>query len=788
MAQQTPTVPAGSAAEHEAVVTLQLRTAAMAYHLEKERDGRAVASPVPERVVREWARADAGDFAKLREGVHDQVLPVMANNMRINATYRSELEASAPQVAARVTAYDREAQAAFDAAMPNRQAAAARAAAQALTAEEVKAVERIDERHHFMIATLHKGNRFSAESLAKFAQSDARDFAMVSEGHKDAKAIAVNMRSLGEHYPEYRAALAAASPQMAQRVEALHEADEAQAGARKPAATDTPARAAPQLDGDDRLHREIERRAERPADMSAADRAAADAKAFRGIEKPHMQESAAVVMTDSGRAAPAYKEALTAAAPDVAQRVAVLDKQADAKMMAKEDRKERHDPLVQAALTTAKEQHLGTTTINPDDHATFQHEGGTYTVQQKAPGSFAVYDKTGKKVRDIGPATQKTHQRAGEQHTAREVKLSPAPEVEGVRLVSLGKGASVADIDEKAQQVVIRRSGRVVERLADEKAAGDFADKKGLSAEDRDALLKLAAARAADGPARDAVKATLGKDARAMDSMVNTLSQAAERGRVRAEVQQNDAQVYEWIERQRQLRAQQEPAASQAAPAARAVEGTQSIERQGALAAPDKSRAIPPEVGSQFTKDGDKYYHQQSKAVAFVDRGDKLSTPASTPKMAEALVKVAEARGWDEVRVQGTEGFRREVWLEASSRGMHVDGYTPTDRDKSELEKRNAFTRDQNTIQVRSHAFKQLPPDQGVQRDPSLASAYALVQAAEAFAQARLAEKDRQQFVTAVRAKVADDLQAGRPVPALQIRAPARESARQVEQANERVR
>lgn len=364
-------------------------------------------------------------------------------------------------------------------------------------------------------------------------------------------------------------------------------------------------------------------------------------------------------------------------------------------------------------------------------------------------------------------------------------------EPEGVRLASLGKGVSTADIDAKAQQVVIRRSGRVIERLADEKAAGEFADKKGLSADDRDTLLKLAAARAADGPAREAAKASIGKDARPMDNMVNTLSQAAERGRVRAEVQQNDAQVYEWIERQRQLRAQQEPTAGQTAavaPTSRAVEGAQTIERQGALASPNTAPAVPPEIGSQFTRDGDKYYHQQSKAVAFVDRGDKLSTPASTPKMAEALVRVAEARGWDEVRVQGTEGFRREVWLEASSRGMHVDGYTPTDRDKSELEKRNAFTRDQNTIQVRSQAFKQLPPDQGVQRDPSLASAYALVQAAEAFAQAKLAEKDRHQFVTAIRAKVADDLQAGRPVPVVQIRTPARESARQVEQGNERLR
>lgn len=568
---------------------------------------------------------------------------------------------------------------------------------------------------------------------------------------------------------------------------------------------------APQLDGDDRLHKEIERRAEKPADMSAADRASADAKAFRSIEKPYMQESAAVVMTDSGRAAPAYREALATAAPDVAQRVAALDKQAEARMMAKEDRKQQQ----MGSSGPVDRREIDRWVVQAHDHKPAEFKDAKNAAAaydaidaEKSPsvarvmrdGSAGISAETvgvdDRREKSVGSSDQAFARAYLELQQQRQVRIEVSAttaasrgEPEGVRLESLGKGVSTADVDPKAQQVVIRRSGRVIERLADEKAVGEFADKKGLSAEDRETLLKLAAVRAADDPEREAAKASIGKDAQPMDSMVNTLSQAAERGRVRAEVQQNDAQVYEWIERQRQLRAQQETgsAAATARPS-RAVEGSQTIERQGPLAAPDTARAIPPEVGSQFTRDGDKYYHQQSKAVAFVDRGDKLSTPASTPKMAEALVKVAEARGWDEVRVQGTEGFRREVWLEASSRGMHVDGYTPTDRDKSELEKRNAFTRDQNTIQVRSQAFKQLPPDQGVQRDPSLASAYALVQAAEAFAQARLAEKDRQQFVTAVRAKVADDLQAGRPVPVVQIRTPARESAREFEQTNERVR
>ena len=48
----------------------------------------------------------------------------------------------------------------------------------------------------------------------------------------------------------------------------------------------------------------------------------------------------------------------------------------------------------------------------------------------------------------------------------------------------------------------------------------------------------------------------------------------------------------------------------------------------------------------------------------------------------------AEARGWDEIKVSGTETFRKEVWLEAASRGMHVKGYVPSEQDKAELAKR----------------------------------------------------------------------------------------------------
>ena len=350
-------------------------------------------------------------------------------------------------------------------------------------------------------------------------------------------------------------------------------------------------------------------------------------------------------------------------------------------------------------------------------------------------------------------------------------KDEPAPEP-GVRLESLGKGVSVADIDEKTNQVVIRRSGRVIERFADDQAVAAFAEKKKLSEVDRETLAKLSEVRNADRETREQAKASLGPDARATAEMVNVLMAEAERGRVRAEVERNDAEVHAWVERQKKLRQQRsEPIEAEAlraaaASAAKAPEkAAEAVEREATFASPsERKTAVPSEVESQYLRVGEKYYHSNnSKAVAFVDRGDKLETPSSAPKMAEALVKIAEARGWEEMRVKGTEGFRREVWLEASVRGIHVDGYKPTELDKAELERRNTFMRDQNSIEVRSEAFQKLSPQEGVRKDPTLASAYATEAAAKKFAE-KMAPENRAAFVQSVREAVTHKLEQGEPV------------------------
>lgn len=104
----------------------------------------------------------------------------------------------------------------------------------------------------------------------------------------------------------------------------------------------------------------------------------------------------------------------------------------------------------------------------------------------------------------------------------------------------------------------------------------------------------------------------------------------------------------------------------------------------------DAKLIVPAEVEDTYLRVGSKFYHPKSThVVAFEDKGNKLETRSNSAQIATAMVAIARARGWDEIKVAGSETFRKEVWLEAATHGMHVKGYTPSDVDKAELAKRH---------------------------------------------------------------------------------------------------
>lgn len=66
----------------------------------------------------------------------------------------------------------------------------------------------------------------------------------------------------------------------------------------------------------------------------------------------------------------------------------------------------------------------------------------------------------------------------------------------------------------------------------------------------------------------------------------------------------------------------------------------------------------------------------------------KISTKSDSKMVAETMVKMAENKGWENIKAKGTENFRREIWMQASLSGMAVEGYKPTEQDKRLLEEK----------------------------------------------------------------------------------------------------
>jgi antirestriction protein ArdC/phage/plasmid primase-like uncharacterized protein len=67
---------------------------------------------------------------------------------------------------------------------------------------------------------------------------------------------------------------------------------------------------------------------------------------------------------------------------------------------------------------------------------------------------------------------------------------------------------------------------------------------------------------------------------------------------------------------------------------------------------------------------------------------DRLSSPTHAPEVLASMAELAQARGWKSLTVAGSEDFKREMWLQASLKGLKVYGYEPEPIDRKRLEDR----------------------------------------------------------------------------------------------------
>ena len=96
------------------------------------------------------------------------------------------------------------------------------------------------------------------------------------------------------------------------------------------------------------------------------------------------------------------------------------------------------------------------------------------------------------------------------------------------------------------------------------------------------------------------------------------------------------------------------------------------------------ARRVPDEIRSRFIGIGANYYFPDG-APAFTDHGGKLTTTSENTEVIRSLVTIAKARGWEDIRVTGTERFRKEAWFAARVAGLAVRGYRPTEFEQAHI-------------------------------------------------------------------------------------------------------
>ena len=100
----------------------------------------------------------------------------------------------------------------------------------------------------------------------------------------------------------------------------------------------------------------------------------------------------------------------------------------------------------------------------------------------------------------------------------------------------------------------------------------------------------------------------------------------------------------------------------------------------------DKDFVTPEMLRKHFLQAGNKFYFRnEANKLAFEDKGKRLATLHNDPAVVRSMVMLAEAKGWNTIKLRGTDEFKREAWLQASLKGMEVQGFRPREVDLARL-------------------------------------------------------------------------------------------------------
>jgi len=100
-------------------------------------------------------------------------------------------------------------------------------------------------------------------------------------------------------------------------------------------------------------------------------------------------------------------------------------------------------------------------------------------------------------------------------------------------------------------------------------------------------------------------------------------------------------------------------------------------------------------------KRGSRRYFEDYKRMHLAMRATDttISSKREDLNTIRAMMEIAEARGWNSIKIRGSSEFKREAWIEATSRGLKSQGFIPSDSDRQEADRRRD-EREQQTNQV----------------------------------------------------------------------------------------
>jgi hypothetical protein len=82
------------------------------------------------------------------------------------------------------------------------------------------------------------------------------------------------------------------------------------------------------------------------------------------------------------------------------------------------------------------------------------------------------------------------------------------------------------------------------------------------------------------------------------------------------------------------------------------------------------------------------YTDYQQKSEVMRAAPQRITTKLDDRQTLSAMLDLAQSRGWQLVKLRGTDSFKREAWVQAQVRGMQTEGYQPKATDMQEAERR----------------------------------------------------------------------------------------------------